>query len=70
MFAITSLTLFLPIYLEQVAREHGVVAPAYIAPCGPSASAPGAEEVVCVVRLLGRWVNTGQSGICSFPVPT
>ncbi|POW09917.1 hypothetical protein PSHT_08911 [Puccinia striiformis] len=69
-YSIVSTTLFLPIVLEQFARDNARVYPEYIEPCPGSRSASmdqksktGSDEerlsaVVCKTKILGGWVNT------------
>jgi len=73
-YSIVSTTLFLPIVLEQFARDNARVYPDYLQPCPGSrsesqdqASKPGLDssltEVVCKTKILGGWLNTS-----SFPL--
>ncbi|WAR55237.1 hypothetical protein PtB15_4B857 [Puccinia triticina] len=72
-YAIVSTTLFLPIVLEQFARDNARVYPDYIKPCPGSRGSswekkatPGSGEsrdvpeagAICKTRILGGWVNT------------
>ena len=73
-FVIVSLTLFLPICLEQFARDNGFLLPDKTIPCSsnpaPPAGAADGDEVRCVVKLGWAWVDTasfryGFSASCS-----
>jgi UMF1 family MFS transporter len=55
-FAIVSLTLFLPICLEQFARDNGFFAPERNQAC---TTAPK-DERRCVVKLGWFWVDTAS----------
>ncbi|EIN06824.1 MFS general substrate transporter [Punctularia strigosozonata HHB-11173 SS5] len=61
-FVIVSLTLFLPICLEQFARDNG-----YLdredrkEPCNSVAASPGGRaEARCVVKLVGLWIDSAS----------
>ncbi|KAI0795848.1 autophagy-type protein 22 [Abortiporus biennis] len=63
-FVIVSLTLFLPLCLEQFARDNGFLLPDKTQPCS---SRPGNETVVvtdeaarCVVKLGWAWIDTAS----------
>ena len=56
---------FLPVTLEQLARESGVLRDDGVTPCvGPTAK--DAQDVVCVVNILGAWINTSSFALYSF----
>lgn len=60
---IVSLTLFLPICLEQFARDNGYLLPDKTVPCVAEqkvVSPIGAPEARCVVKLGGVWVDTAS----------
>src|SRR5712671_8137894 len=63
-FAIVSLTLFLPICLEQFARDNGFLLPDKTIPCSsnptPPTGAAEEDEVRCVVKLGWAWVDTAS----------
>lgn len=65
-FAVCSLTLFLPICLEQFARDNGYLLPDKKTPCSaaiPMAGAVGAEpgpEARCVVKLGWLWADSAS----------
>lgn len=75
-FAVVSLVLFLPILLEQVAREHGFLAPDHTLPCPPSSSSRPhvpldgrtgkSEPARCAVRLLGGWLDTASFSMLTY----
>jgi UMF1 family MFS transporter len=51
------MAIFLPIALEQVAREIGFVAPDLVVPCAQASEGLG---VVCKAKILGAWVDTAS----------
>lgn len=63
-FVIVSLTLFLPICLEQFARDNGFLLPDKTIPCSSSPAPPvGAieeDEARCVVKLGWAWIDTAS----------
>ena len=63
-FVIVSLTLFLPICLEQFARDNGFLLPDKTVPCSSSPAPPvGAveeDEARCVVKLGWAWIDTAS----------
>ncbi|KZV83756.1 MFS general substrate transporter [Exidia glandulosa HHB12029] len=54
-FVIVSLTLFLPVALEQYARDNGRATPELVKPCTAS-DVP--SDAGCKVNLGGGWINT------------
>jgi UMF1 family MFS transporter len=54
-FSACALAIFLPITLEQMAREVGFVAPGLSIPCGTSE-----EGEVCKTKVLGMWGDTAS----------
>lgn len=73
-YSIVSTTLFLPILLEQFARDNARVYPDYIQPCPGSRSEiqdqtsksgldSSLTEGICKTKILGGWLNTS-----SFPL--
>ena len=54
-FSACALAIFLPITLEQMAREVGFVAPDLTVPCRASE-----EGVICKAKVLGSWVDTAS----------
>lgn len=74
-FAVVSLTLFLPICLEQYARDNGFLLPDRTVPCSAlvdhvpqqptvppiqGGPIPTIDEVRCVVKLAWLWVDTAS----------
>lgn len=63
---IVSLTLFLPICLEQFARDNGYRLPERTEPCSPAAlnsdaaQAPGTPGGRCVVKLGWFWIDSAS----------
>jgi MFS transporter, UMF1 family len=65
-FVVVSLTLFLPICLEQFARDNGVLLPEKTEPCLSKDTLPlesndesqGATR--CVVRIGGVWIDSAS----------
>ncbi|KAA1074351.1 Autophagy protein 22 [Puccinia graminis f. sp. tritici] len=70
-YAIVSTTLFLPIVLEQFARDNARLYPDYTQPCPGSSGSSSwqkrtttgsdqglSELVICKTKVLGGWVNT------------
>lgn len=54
------MAIFLPITLEQMAREVGYVAPGLVIPCIEAEGDGGGEGLVCKAKILGRWVDTAS----------
>jgi UMF1 family MFS transporter len=63
-FAACAMAIFLPITLEQMAREIGFVAPDLIVPCTrvDETGVPVGDGVgvVCKAKILGSWVDTAS----------
>ncbi|SRR6266403_1062181 len=63
-FVIVSLTLFLPICLEQFARDNGFLLPDKTIPCtsnpGPPVGTIEEDEARCVVKLGWAWIDTAS----------
>ncbi|EDR03457.1 uncharacterized protein LACBIDRAFT_307170 [Laccaria bicolor S238N-H82] len=63
-FVIVSLTLFLPICLEQFARDNGYLAPLKTERCSSAAATTNARMTPstarCVVRIAGVWIDTAS----------
>ena len=65
-FVIVSLTLFLPICLEQFARDNGYFMPDRKIPCTASNQLPNATrpaddaDVRCVVKLAWFWIDSAS----------
>lgn len=56
-FGIVSSTLFLPICLEQFARDNGYLEPDYNTHCAPTVTA---EDARCVVKIGWAWIDTAS----------
>jgi hypothetical protein len=63
-FVIVSLTLFLPICLEQFARDNGFLLPDKTIPCSSSPAPPVGtveeDDPRCVVKLGWAWIDTAS----------
>lgn len=62
-FVVVSVTMFLPICLEQFARDNGVLLPEKIVPCVGVESTPttaNPEEMRCVVKLGWLWIDSAS----------
>ncbi|KAL4062430.1 autophagy-related protein 22-like protein [Scleroderma yunnanense] len=62
-FVVVSLTLFLPICLEQFARDNGYLRPDYIRPCMSEAENNGnayTTELRCAVKIGWAWIDTAS----------
>lgn len=63
-FVIVSLTLFLPICLEQFARDNGFLLPDKTIPCTSSPAPPTGtieeDGARCVVKLGWAWIDTAS----------
>lgn len=61
-FVIVSLTLFLPICLEQFARDNGFLLPDRTSPCSslPSDSTESEAERRCVVKIAWVWIDSAS----------
>jgi MFS transporter, UMF1 family len=75
-FVVCGVGSFIPMTLEQLARENGVLLSDRTTPCGPSSSpgtglGPGAGGVEddgpaqCVITLLGLEMNTASFAMCA-----
>ncbi|KAJ2913083.1 hypothetical protein MD484_g7334, partial [Candolleomyces efflorescens] len=70
-FVIVSLTLFLPICLEQFARDNGYLLPEKTIPCVANAAVArpiGAPEARCVVKLGWVWVDTASFSLYVYSI--
>ncbi|KAI0260363.1 MFS general substrate transporter [Gloeopeniophorella convolvens] len=69
-FVIVSLTLFLPICLEQFARDNGFLLPDKTIPCSanpaPPAGTAGDEEARCVVKFGWGWIDTASFSLYTY----
>ncbi|THG98828.1 hypothetical protein EW145_g7361 [Phellinidium pouzarii] len=67
-FVVVSLTMFLPICLEQFARDNGVLLPDKTTPCVAAGAIPPAsaginsvvEELRCVVKIGWVWIDSAS----------
>ena len=62
-FVIVSLTLFLPICLEQFARDNGFLLPDRTEPCSALKVTTTAESR-CVVKVGGVWIDSASFRYC------
>ncbi|KAM5545828.1 hypothetical protein V8D89_000866 [Ganoderma adspersum] len=71
-FVIVSLTLFLPICLEQFARDNGYLLPDKIYPCTPVATQPvanqGDQDARCVVKLGWLWIDSASFSLYVYSI--
>ncbi|GBE85868.1 Autophagy-related protein [Sparassis crispa] len=71
-FVIVSLTLFLPICLEQFARDNGFLLPDRTQPCTSAlptpAKAPKGEEERCVVKLGWMWIDSASFSLYVYSI--
>ncbi|KAI0247007.1 autophagy-related protein 22-like protein [Lactifluus subvellereus] len=69
-FVIVSLTLFLPICLEQFARDNGFLLPDKTTPCSSLPAPPvGAKEedvARCVVKFGWAWIDTASFSLYTY----
>ncbi|WVQ73604.1 hypothetical protein IAR50_003184 [Cryptococcus sp. DSM 104548] len=59
-FSACALAIFLPITLEQMAREVGYYAPDLVEPCQTSSHAADGIDRVCKAKILGVWIDTAS----------
>lgn len=59
-FVVVSLTLFLPICLEQFARDNGFLEPDYVVPCSSIESRNSYEADRCAVKIGWVWIDTAS----------
>lgn len=59
-FAVVGLAVFLPICLEQFARDNGVLLPDKTIPCTSSIGITMADDARCVVKLGWTWIDTAS----------
>lgn len=76
-FSIVAVSLFLPITLEQFARDNGFQYPDHTLPCqassdsqnNPSINVSEAlKESVCEVKLMGKWFDTASFPLYVFSI--
>ncbi|KIN99245.1 hypothetical protein M404DRAFT_819536 [Pisolithus tinctorius Marx 270] len=60
-FVVVSLTLFLPICLEQFASDNGYLSPEYVQPCSSSSgSGTSYADERCAVKIGWVWIDTAS----------
>ncbi|KAL5510884.1 hypothetical protein ACEPAG_4641 [Sanghuangporus baumii] len=72
-FVVVSLTLFLPICLEQFARDNGYLLPDKTRPCSTVTTAPlnaadTDEDTRCVVKIGWVWVDSASFGLYVYSI--
>ncbi|KAI0654316.1 autophagy-type protein 22 [Cubamyces menziesii] len=69
-FVIVSLTLFLPICLEQFARDNGYLLPDKTQPCNSATTSPSAdaEDARCVVKLGWLWIDSASFSLYVYSI--
>ncbi|KAL5513960.1 hypothetical protein ACEPAG_2721 [Sanghuangporus baumii] len=72
-FVVVSLTLFLPICLEQFARDNGYLLPDKTRPCSTVKTAPlnaadTAEDTRCVVKIGWVWVDSASFSLYVYSI--
>ncbi|KAI0631441.1 MFS general substrate transporter [Trametes polyzona] len=71
-FVIVSLTLFLPICLEQFARDNGYLLPDKTQPCVAPPDAPPSpgveEDARCVVKLGWLWIDSASFSLYVYSI--
>ncbi|KAH7925805.1 MFS general substrate transporter, partial [Leucogyrophana mollusca] len=68
-FVVVSLTLFLPICLEQFARDNGFVLPDRTEPCSSASSnLPATSEGRCVVKIGWAWIDTASFSLYVYSI--
>lgn len=70
-YVICAISSFIPILLESLARENGVLLSDRTTPCGDSSSGQGKgkeSERQCVVNILGMEINTASFAMYSFSI--
>ncbi|KAI0919510.1 hypothetical protein AcW1_003257 [Taiwanofungus camphoratus] len=71
-FVIVSLTLFLPICLEQFARDNGYLLPDRTQPCTPTtdnlSTRANPEELRCVVKFGWLWIDSASFSLYVYSI--
>ncbi|KAG1734927.1 autophagy-related protein 22-like protein [Suillus paluster] len=68
-FVVVSLTLFLPICLEQFARDNGFLQPEKIEPCSSvSSTAPENADARCAVKIGWLWIDTASFSLYVYSI--
>ncbi|RIB23047.1 autophagy-related protein 22-like protein [Gigaspora rosea] len=65
-YAVVSLSSFIPLILEQFASEQGVLNINHEIACKNSTELKTIEEVRCVVNIFGLWVDTASFSLYTF----
>ncbi|CAG8448933.1 14318_t:CDS:2 [Acaulospora morrowiae] len=65
-YAVVSLTSFIPLILEQFSFEKGVLNTDHTIPCNNSTAFSISEEVRCVVNVFGIWVDTASYSLYTY----
>jgi len=67
-YVVCAIGSFIPILLESLARENGVLLSDRTSPCGPSSDKDSDEAGQCVVYILGMEINTASFAMYTFSV--
>ncbi|KAK4197858.1 putative autophagy-related protein 22, partial [Triangularia verruculosa] len=67
-YVICGIASFIPILLESLARENGVLLSDRTTPCGPSNDKSSADAGQCVVYVLGMEINTASFAMYTFSI--
>ncbi|KAF9005119.1 MFS general substrate transporter [Cyathus striatus] len=68
-FVIVSLTLFLPICLEQFARDNGFLLPDKTIPCSPVKAIPANGTAArCVVKIGWAWIDSASFSLYVYSI--
>ncbi|KAK4227486.1 putative autophagy-related protein 22 [Podospora fimiseda] len=67
-YVICGIASFIPILLESLARENGVLLSDRITPCGPSNDRHSDDGGQCVVYVLGMEINTASFAMYTFSI--
>ncbi|KAL2141836.1 hypothetical protein VTI28DRAFT_1872 [Corynascus sepedonium] len=65
-YVICGISSFIPILLESLARENGVLLSDRKTPCGSSSDKTGGEGGQCIVYVLGMEINTASFAMYTF----
>ncbi|KAL2161584.1 hypothetical protein VTH06DRAFT_8146 [Thermothelomyces fergusii] len=67
-YVICGISSFIPILLETLARENGVLVSDRKTPCGSSSNKTGGEGGQCIVYVFGMEINTASFAMYTFSV--
>ncbi|RPA83357.1 MFS general substrate transporter [Ascobolus immersus RN42] len=73
-FVVCGIGSFIPVTLEQLARENGVQFGDKTTPCGSSSTIPSIPSAMfdkdgtCVIRFFGWWMNTASFAMYTFSI--